>query len=79
MGATFLGGKRAFPASPIPTWQIVATADVNRDGHPDLVWRRVSSGASVVWYLNGTALIGQANFPTVPDDRRWQNSPPPLT
>ena len=49
----------------------MAAADVNGDTRPDLVWRNTSTGANVVWYLNGTAILNQASLPSVPD-LAWQ-------
>jgi len=46
-------------------WKIVAVADFNRDGHPDLVWQDPKSGAAQIWYLGGpqgTQLLGAANL-----------------
>jgi hypothetical protein len=34
-------------------WQIVGTADINLDGHPDIVWHNGSSGYTQVWYMDG--------------------------
>ena len=53
------------------TWQLVASADVDRDGAPDLIWRNTQTGANVVWYLNGTTIVGAANLPAVAD-LTWQ-------
>lgn len=36
-------------------WQIVACADFNRDGQPDLLWQH-DSGLVGVWLMNGTTL-----------------------
>ena len=52
-------------------WQLVASADINRDGASDLIWRQRVSGDHVVWYLNGTTLVGAANLPTVADTN-WE-------
>ena len=49
------------------TWQIAAAADVNGDGHPDLIWRNTTTGENVVWFLNGTTFLSQASVPSVPD------------
>ncbi len=45
--------------------------DVNGDGLPDLIWRNAATGANVVWYLNGTNIIGQDSLPPV-TDLAWQ-------
>jgi len=37
----------------IPGWAVVAVADMNRDGVPDLVLQNLSSRAIGVWYLGG--------------------------
>lgn len=45
--------------------------DVNGDGLPDLMWRNYTTGANVVWYLNGANMIGQVGLPPV-TDLAWQ-------
>jgi len=49
----------------------VATADINRDGASDLIWRHRVSGDNVVWYLNGTTIVGAASLPPVADTN-WE-------
>ncbi|MDA1274323.1 MAG: FG-GAP-like repeat-containing protein [Verrucomicrobia bacterium] len=38
-------------------WKIVATADFNRDGQTDLLWRMPSTGQNAVWFMNGTNMV----------------------
>jgi putative Ig domain-containing protein/VCBS repeat protein/glucodextranase-like protein len=42
-------------------------SDFNGDCKADLLWRNSATNQSVVWYLNGTTLIGASTLPTVPD------------
>lgn len=47
------------------SWLIVASADFNRDGHPDLVWQDPVSGLAQIWYLGGSqgiTLLSAANL-----------------
>jgi hypothetical protein len=65
----FMGGSQGNqflsavnPTGPNP-WQIVAIADFNLDGHPDLVWEDPVSGSSQVWFMTGaqgTTVLGSA-------------------
>lgn len=55
----FLGGAQgntllqaSVLSGPNP-WLIVAAADFNQDGHPDLVWQDPKSGWAQIWYLGG--------------------------
>ena len=45
----------------------VPNSDFNGDCKSDLVWRNTTSGQIGVWYMNGTAYVGAAALPTVPD------------
>ncbi len=42
-----------------PPWRLAATADFDRDGWPDLLWRNESTQKLVVWTLDGTAKAGE--------------------
>jgi hypothetical protein len=36
-----------------PDWQVVAVADVDQSGVPDLVWQNDRTSQVVVWYMGG--------------------------
>jgi FG-GAP-like repeat len=37
-----------------PGWRVVAIADFNRDGIPDIVWENTSTSQVLVWYMGGS-------------------------
>ncbi len=42
-----------------PNWDLSATADFNRDGWPDIVWRDFTTQKIAIWTMNGTAKLGE--------------------
>jgi hypothetical protein len=53
-------------------WKVMATGDFNNDGHPDLLWRNVSTGMLVVWYMNDVTMTGFAVLnPSTVSDLNW--------
>jgi hypothetical protein len=40
-------------------------ADFNGDGKSDILWQNNSTGARVIWFMNGTSLISTVNFATL--------------
>jgi hypothetical protein len=53
----------------VPGWKIVAAADFNADGVPDLVWQQDVSGKAVVWY---TSLHAETPFENVILSHFWE-------
>ena len=67
---TWLGGADVMPVDDL-NWQIVGTGDFNNDTHVDILWRNISSGTNVVWFMNGTDWTGSAELLPVAD-LNWQ-------
>jgi hypothetical protein len=69
--AWFMGGAQgiallgAATLSHLNPWRIAGVADLNGDGHPDLIWQDPVSGMSQAWFMGGaqgTALLGAATL-----------------
>jgi hypothetical protein len=57
-GATSIGSSILSPnIVEDKQWAVVAVVDLNQDGHSDLLWRHLSNGSIVVWYLNSNSLV----------------------
>ncbi|MGA2132441.1 MAG: SBBP repeat-containing protein [Bryobacteraceae bacterium] len=54
------------------TWQLVAVADFNGDGHPDVVWQDPTSGASDIWLLGGDQGTTQLGTATLSGPNPWR-------
>ena len=55
-GTTMTGGGFLNPANPGTGWKVVAFADFNRDGKPDVLFQHMTSGDLYVWLMNGANL-----------------------
>jgi lysophospholipase L1-like esterase len=44
-------------------WQLIGTADLNRDGHPALLWQDTASDDIYYWIMNGVQMVQGAYFP----------------
>jgi VCBS repeat protein len=44
-------------------WELIGAADLNRDGHPDLLWQNTASGDIYYWIMNGVQMVQGAYFP----------------
>jgi hypothetical protein len=67
---TWLGGADVMPVNDM-NWHIVGTGDFNNDTHVDLLWRNISTGSNVVWFMNGTDWLASAELLPVAD-QGWQ-------
>jgi hypothetical protein len=67
---SLLGGGDVMQVGDL-NWQIVGTGHFNEDAHIDILWRNISSGSNVVWFMNGTDWAGSAELLPV-GDLSWQ-------
>jgi M6 family metalloprotease-like protein len=67
---TYLGGADVLPVGDL-NWQIVGTGDFDNNTHVDILWRNSSTGANVVWLMNGAEWSGSAELLPV-GDLSWQ-------
>jgi len=65
-----LGGVDIMPVADLD-WQIVGTGDFDADGHVDILWRNVSSGTNIVWFMDGMDWAWSAEILPV-RDLSWQ-------
>jgi hypothetical protein len=57
-GTTYLGPGIVTPSAPSDLdWEVRSIADLNRDGHPDLIWQHRSQGYLAVWLMEGVRLV----------------------
>ena len=66
-GSTITGTDMLPYVDPASGWTIVGRGDFNSDGKFDILWRNTSTGANVVWYMNGVTVIGSPFLPSEPD------------
>jgi hypothetical protein len=57
------GGFLPNAAGGLASWRLVASADLNGDGHPDLIWQNVSDGSVVYWLMNGMNYVSGGSLP----------------
>jgi hypothetical protein len=66
----FMGGKlgdhllrySVISNASLAGWKVVAAADFNRDGIPDLVWQNDATRQSTLWYMTGKSTPKLARF-----------------
>lgn len=59
------------------TWRISATGDFNGDGQTDIVLRHQApngGGQNIVWFMNGSNIIGEASIGRAVADVNWEIS-----
>lgn len=60
-------------AVPYLEWSVYASADLNADSKPDLIWRSSTSGRVIVWYMDGATQSSTATLwpASSPGDSAW--------
>jgi hypothetical protein len=53
-------------------WKIVGAADMNGDGHTDILWRHRISGALRIWHMQGMEQWDSVDLPLLVADQQWQ-------
>ena len=73
LNGTTATGRSFTPGTVLdPNWKIVASADFDNDGSPDLLFQHSITGALVIWYMSGTTLTSAASVsPSGPMDPNW--------
>jgi hypothetical protein len=61
-----LGGADVMPVADL-NWRIVGTGDFNNDAHVDILWRNISTGSNVVWFMNGAEWTASTELIPVAD------------
>jgi len=58
-GTVLTGGTFTTPSALTDVrWKMAGVGDFNRDGKPDVLWHHTVSGQAVLWYMDGSVLIG---------------------
>jgi hypothetical protein len=73
-GSVLAGGTFTTPAALTDVrWKMAGVGDFNRDGKPDILWHHTVAGQIVLWYMDGSVLVG-GTFTTPPafPDVGWQ-------
>jgi photosystem II stability/assembly factor-like uncharacterized protein len=68
-GNQIIGASTVSGANP---WTIVAVADFNRDGHPDIAWQDPVSGWVQIWYLGGAQGVTFQQAANITESNPWQ-------
>ena len=56
-----------------PQWEVAGLADMNGDGHADLVWRHYGTGGIATWLLNDTQVLNTLWLsPDAVSDLTWR-------
>jgi hypothetical protein len=65
-GSTIQGADLPIGTVPALGWRVAGSADMNQDGKRDLILQSSTTNQIAIWYLNGTAVTGQATLSATP-------------
>jgi hypothetical protein len=65
-------GSAFFPTLADQNWQVMGVGDFNSDVYPDILWRNSSTGANMVWHINGTNLVSTGTITPALTDLKWK-------
>lgn len=69
-GGTFATTPVALATVADRNWRVVASADFNRDGAGDIVWRNTATGDTAVWFMSLAEYLGAADLGRV-SEQSW--------
>jgi Ca2+-binding RTX toxin-like protein len=70
--STFLGGVNlSVPVIPLE-WKIESLADMNGDGHVDILWRNSRTGENHLWYMDNATVLGGYNLSIASVSTDWE-------
>jgi hypothetical protein len=70
-GLTYVS-TTALASEPDTNWKIVAAADFDHDGKPDILWRNISTGDNRIWLMNGAVQNGPDEVLPPDTTQNWQ-------
>jgi hypothetical protein len=73
-GTALAGGTFTTPAALADVrWKMAGVGDFNGDGKPDVLWHHTTAGQAVLWYMDGSVLVGGTfTNPNGLSDTNWR-------
>ena len=70
-GTTMLSVVMPNPATVDFTWRVMAVADFDGDGYPDILWRSAMNGSLAIWYMQGVNMRSTVTLSQGIADPTW--------